>query len=95
LWKRERISRACLVETGAVDAHPKFPVGLGDDNKVGQPPWVVDIPYEASVEQLLEFFTDEVLPLNGLLLGFLLHRPSVGVDLHMVLNHLPWDPGHL
>jgi hypothetical protein len=56
---------------------------------------VVDLPYEASTEQLLDFFTDEVLPLSGLLLGLLLHRPGVGVDLQMVLNHLPRDPGHL
>jgi hypothetical protein len=86
---------ACLIETGVVDAHPKFPLGLGDDNRVGQPPRVVDLPYEASVEQLLEFFTDEVLPLNGLLPGLLLHRSGVGVDLQMVLNHLPRDFKHL
>jgi hypothetical protein len=56
---------------------------------------VVDLPYEASVEQLLDFFTDEVLPLNILLLGPLLDWSGVGVDLHMVLNHLPKDPRHL
>jgi hypothetical protein len=94
-WKRERIFGACLVETSAVDAHPKLPAGLGDDNRVGQVPRVVDLPYEASVEQLLGFFTDEVLPLNRLLPGLLLHRSSVGVDLQMVLNHLPRDPGYL
>jgi hypothetical protein len=93
--KRERVFEVCLVETGVVDAHPKFPNGLGDDDRVGQPPRVVDLPYEASVEQLLEIFMDEVLPLNGLLLGLLLHRPSVRVDLQMVLNHLPRDLGHL
>jgi hypothetical protein len=38
---------------------------------------------------------DEVLPLNGLLLGPLLDWPGVGVDLQMVLNHLPRDPRHL
>jgi hypothetical protein len=86
---------ACLVEASVVDAHPKLPVGLADDNRVGQPAWVVDLPYEASIEELLDFFTDEVLLLNGLLPGLLLHRPSVGVDLQMVLNHLPRDPGHL
>jgi hypothetical protein len=56
---------------------------------------VVDLPYEASVEQLLEFFMDEVLPLNVLLLGLLLHRPSIRVDLQMMLNHHPRDPEHL
>jgi hypothetical protein len=56
---------------------------------------VVDLPYEANFEQLLEFFMDEVLPLNGLLLGLLLHRPSIREDLQMVLNNLPRDPGHL
>jgi hypothetical protein len=38
---------------------------------------------------------DEILPLYRLFLGFLLHRPGVRVDLQMVLNHLPSDPGHL
>jgi hypothetical protein len=56
---------------------------------------VVDLLYEASVEQLLEFFMDKVLLLNGLLLGLLLHQPGVGVDLQMVLNPLPRDPWHL
>jgi hypothetical protein len=36
---------------------------------IGQPPGVVDLLYEASVEQLLDFFMDKVLPLNGLLFG--------------------------
>jgi hypothetical protein len=56
---------------------------------------VLDLPYEASVEQLLDFFTDEVLPLKGLLSGPLLDWSGVVVDLQMVLNHLPRDPRHL
>jgi hypothetical protein len=84
-----------LVETSVVDAHPKFLAGHGDDNRVGQPPWVVDLPNESGVKQLLDNFTDEVLPLNRLLSGLLLHWPGIGVDLQMVLNHLPRDPGHL
>jgi hypothetical protein len=56
---------------------------------------VVDLQYEASVEQLFDFFTDEVLPLNGLLLGPLLDWSGVRVDLQMVLNHLPRDARHL
>jgi hypothetical protein len=85
----------CLVETYVVDAHLKLPLGLRDNHRIGQPPGVVDLPYEASVEQLLDFLTDEVLSLNGLLLGPLLDRSSVGADLQMVLNHLPRDPRHL
>jgi hypothetical protein len=38
---------------------------------------------------------DEVLPLNRLLSGPLLDWSGVGVDLPMVLNHLPRDPRHL
>jgi hypothetical protein len=56
---------------------------------------VVDLLYEASVEQLFDLFTDEVLPLNRLLPGPLLDQSGVGVDLQMVLNHLPRDPRHL
>jgi hypothetical protein len=70
-----------LVETCVVDAHPKLPVGLRDDHGIGQPPGVVDLSYEASVEQLFDLFTDEVLLLNGLLSGPLLDRPGVGLDL--------------
>jgi hypothetical protein len=73
LWKRKGIFGACLVETGVVDAHLKFPTGLRDDNRVGQPLWVVDLPYEVNIEQLLEFFMDKVLPLNKLLLRLLPH----------------------
>jgi hypothetical protein len=50
LWKRKRIFGTCLVETSVVDAHPKLPTGFGDDNRVGQPPWVVDLPDEAGIE---------------------------------------------
>jgi hypothetical protein len=60
----------CLVETSVVDAHQKLPADLGDDNKVGQPLWVVDLPDESGVKQLLDFFTDEILLLGGLLSGF-------------------------
>jgi hypothetical protein len=56
---------------------------------------VVDLSDESGIEQLLGFLMDEVLPLNRLLLGLLLHQPSVEVDLQMVLNHLPRDFEHL
>jgi hypothetical protein len=56
---------------------------------------VVDLLYEAGVEQLFDLFMDKVLRLNGLLPGPLLDRSGVGVDLQMVLNHLPRDPRHL
>jgi hypothetical protein len=55
----------------------------------------MDLSYEASIEQLFDFFTDKVLSLNRLLLRPLLDRSSIGVDLQMVLNHLPRDPRHL
>jgi hypothetical protein len=66
-----------------------------NDHHIGQPLWVVDLPYEASVEQLLNFFMDEVLPLNGLLLRPSLNWFGVRVNIQMVLNHLPRDPRHL
>jgi hypothetical protein len=56
---------------------------------------VVDLLDKASVEQLFDFFTYEVLPLNRLLLRLLLDWSGVRIDLQMVLNHLPRDPGHL
>jgi hypothetical protein len=95
VWKRERIFGVCLVETSVVNAHLKLPTGPRDDNMVGKPSWVVDLPDESGIKQLLDCLTDEVLPFNGLLLGPLLHRPSVGVDLQMVLNHLPRNPRNL
>jgi hypothetical protein len=81
----------CLVETCVVVAHPNLPIDLRDDHRIGQSLRVVDLLYEAGAKQLLNFFTDEVLPLNALLLGPLLDRSSIGVDLQMVLNHLPRD----
>jgi hypothetical protein len=94
-WEGKRVFGTCLIETCVVDAHPKLPVGLRDNHKIGQPPRVMDLPYEASVEQLLNFFIHEVLPLNGLLPGPLLDWSGIGVNLQMVLNHLPKDPRHL
>ena len=48
-WKRIGVSRTCLVEAGVVDAHPKLPVGLWDDDRIGQPLGVVDLLDEAGV----------------------------------------------
>jgi hypothetical protein len=93
--EEERIFGTCLIETSVVNAHPKLPTSLGDDNRVGQPPWEVDLPDEVGIEQLVDLFTGEVLPLNGLLLRLLLDQSGVKVDLQMVLNHLPGDFGHL
>jgi hypothetical protein len=56
---------------------------------------VGDLPYEASVKQPYDFFTDEVLSLNRLLPGPLMDRSGIGVDHQMVLNHLPRHPRHL
>jgi hypothetical protein len=50
---------------------------------------------EASVQQLSDLLSDEVLPLNGLSLMLLTHRFGVRVDLQMVLDNLPRDPRHL
>jgi hypothetical protein len=50
---------------------------------------------EASLQQLADHFTDEALPLDGLLSWLLSHRLGVRVNLQMVLNHLPRAPGHL
>jgi hypothetical protein len=72
-----------------------FPFFLQDDHRIGQPPRVVDLPYEAGVEQLSDLFTDEVLPLNGLLPGPLLDRSGVGVDIQMVLNPHRRNQRHL
>jgi hypothetical protein len=55
----------------------------------------MDLFDKAGVKQLPDLLTDEVLPLNGLSLRLLAHRPGVGVNLQMVLNHLPGDPRYL
>jgi hypothetical protein len=81
LWERKRIFGTCLVETCVVDAHPKLPIGLRKDHRIGQPPGVVDLPYEASIEHLFYFFMDEVLPLKRLLSGPLLYQSGIRVDL--------------
>jgi hypothetical protein len=85
----------CLIEIGVVDAHPKLPISLWDNDRIGQPHRVVDLFDEASLQQLSNLFTDEILPLNGLLSRFLPDWSGIRVDLQMVLNHLPKDPGYL
>jgi hypothetical protein len=85
----------CVVETSVVDAHPKLPACLGDNNRIGQPPWVVDLLDEANVKQLFNLFLDKVLPLYRLLSGLLLDQSGIGVDIQMVLNYLSGDPRHL
>jgi hypothetical protein len=55
----------------------------------------MDLFDEASVQQLPDLLTDEILPLNRLSLRLLTHRSSVRVDLQMVLDHLLRDPRHL
>jgi hypothetical protein len=55
----------------------------------------MDLLDEVNIEHLLDLFSNEILPLNGLLPGFLLDRSGVRVDLQMMLNHLPWDLRHV
>jgi hypothetical protein len=55
----------------------------------------MDLFDKAGVKQLPDLLANEVLPLNGLSLRLLTHRPGIGVNLQMVLNHLPRDPRHL
>jgi hypothetical protein len=90
-----RVFWTCLIEVGVVDAHLKLPISLWDHDQIGQPHWVVDLLDEASLQQLVDLFTDEVLPLDGLLPWLLPDRPGVGMDLQIVLNHLTRDPEHL
>jgi hypothetical protein len=95
LLERERVFGTYLVETSVADVHPKLPASLEDDNRVGYPPWVVDLLDETSVKQLLNIFSDKVLSLYVLLSKLLLDWFGIEVDLHMVLNHLHGDPRHL
>jgi hypothetical protein len=95
LWERKRVFGTCLIETNVVDAHPKLPACLGDDNRVGQPLWVVDLPDEASIKQLFNPFSNKVLPLYGLLSG-----ASIGPVQHRGRSSdgaqsPPWDLRHL
>jgi hypothetical protein len=55
----------------------------------------MDLFDEASVQQLLDLLTNEILPLNGLSPRLLTHRFGIRVDLQMVFDHLPGDPRHL
>jgi hypothetical protein len=55
----------------------------------------MDLSDEASNEQLFYLSKDDVLLLDGLLSRFLLDRSGTGVDLQMMLNHLPRYPRHL
>ena len=94
-WEWIGISRTCIVEAGVVDAHPKLPVGLRDDDRISQPLGVVDLLDEASVQQLADLFTDEVMPLQGQLPRLLAQRFGIRVIVQTVLDHLPGDPRHL
>jgi hypothetical protein len=66
-WEWIWVFGACLIEAGVVNALLKLPVCLGDNDRVGQPLEVVDLVDKASVQQLADLFTYEVLPLDGLL----------------------------
>ena len=70
-------------------------VGLWEDDRVGQPLGVVDLLDEASVQQLADLFTDEVMPLHGQLPRLLVHRFGIRVIVQTVLDHFPGDPRHL
>jgi hypothetical protein len=77
-WKWIRVFRTCLIKIGVVDGHPKLPVCLRDHDRVGQPHWVIDLLNEASLQELADLFTNEVLPLDGLLAWLLPDWPGIG-----------------
>jgi hypothetical protein len=72
-WKWLWVLGTGLIEASVVDAHSKLPISLGNADWIGQPHWVMDLFDEASVQQLPDLFTDEVLPLNGLSPRLLTH----------------------
>jgi hypothetical protein len=94
-WKWIRVLGTSLIKAVVVDAHPKLPVCLWNNDWVGQPHWVMNLFDEAGVQQLPDLLSDEVLPLNRLSPRLLIHRFGIRVDLQMVLDHLPGDPRHL
>jgi hypothetical protein len=48
-WKWIRVLGTSLIKAGVVDAHPKLPIRLGDDDWVGQSHWVMNLFDEAGV----------------------------------------------
>jgi hypothetical protein len=44
-----RVLRTSLIKAGVVDAHPKLPIRLGDNDWVGQPHWVMNLFDEVGV----------------------------------------------
>jgi hypothetical protein len=65
-WDGKRVFRTCLIETCVVDAHPKLPIGLRDNHRIGQPPRMVDLPYVTGREMQLRGITaTRPTPENG------------------------------
>jgi hypothetical protein len=48
-WKWIRVLVTSLIKVSVVDAHPKLPVCLWNDDWVGQPHWVMNLFDEASM----------------------------------------------
>jgi hypothetical protein len=57
-WKWIWVLGTGLIEAGVVDAHPKLPIRLGDDDWIDQPYWVMYLFDEASVQHLPDLLTD-------------------------------------
>jgi hypothetical protein len=73
-----RVLGTSLIQAGVVNAHPKLPVCLWNDDWVGQPHWVMNLLDEAGVKQLPDLLANEVLPLNGLSARLLTHGLASG-----------------
>ena len=50
---------------------------------------------EAGEKELVDFSSDDVLALRSQPARLLLHWPRIGPHGQAVLDHLPWDPGHI
>src|SRR5690349_8725485 len=79
--QRIRVLGACLIQAGVVNAHPKLSVCLWHDNWVGQLHGVMNLFNKASMQQLPDLLTDEVMSFHGLSPWLLAHRLGVWVNL--------------
>ncbi len=83
------------MEVRVVDAHSELAVGLGDDHRVRQPPWVDDLSDETGLQESRYLLADEGLPLRGLAPYLLPDGSRVRSHGETVLDHRPRDPGHV
>lgn len=93
--KRERIFWACLVQVGEVDVFAVLSIFFLNHHYIGQPIGVFNFDDRSDVDELLDFFVDDLIFFLCELPSLLLHQRMSWIYSELMSDYRWIDPIHV